>query len=131
MTMHNWGDDFDWTGLDRAISFIEDNLVRWGRVNVLQAKEKFGTARIYCSLGFGQIHSITHPRYVRSRYPKWLWKLDCSYGPKIMKLLFNWWVVPYHKWLYRFVYKMAVRKWPHLKEEILCCADFRELLKGL
>jgi hypothetical protein len=129
--MHNWGDeDFDWEGLDKAIRFIDTNLVRWGRVNVRQSKEKFGTARIYCSLGWYQFHSITHPRCAFNRYPKWLWELDCVYGSKIVKFLFGW-VVHYHAWLYKFVYKMAVKKYPHLKEEILCRADYYGLLKGL
>jgi hypothetical protein len=128
--MHNWGDDFDWKGLDEAITFIETNLVRWGRINVTQAKEKFGTARIYCSLGWYQFHNITHPKTVYNRYPKWLWELDCYYGTKIVPFLFGW-VVHYHAWLYRKVYSMAVKKYPHLREEILCCADYDELLEGL
>ena len=128
--MHNWGDDFDWKGLDEAITFIETNLVRWGRINVRQAKEKFGTARIYCSLGWYQFHNITHPRTVYSRYPQWLWELDVYYGTKIVPFLFGW-VAHYHAWLYRKVYSMAVKKYPHLREEILCCADYNELLEGL
>jgi hypothetical protein len=129
--MHQWGEEnFDWKGLDDAILFIAINLKRWGRISVRQAKEKFGTARIYCSLGWLQFHCITHPGYVFSRYPNWLWHLDCDYGTKIVKII-NYLVYPYHKWLYREVYKHAVAKWPHLKEEILCAADFDELLKGL
>jgi hypothetical protein len=129
--MHMWGDeDFDWKGLDQAIRFIDTNLVRWGRISVRQSKEKYGTARIYCSLGWHQFHSITHPRGVFNRYPRLLWDLDCKYGSKIVRFLFGW-VVNYHCWLYRKVYSLAVKKWPHLKEEILCCADYDELLKGL
>jgi replicative DNA helicase Mcm len=88
------------------------------------------TARIYCSLGWYQFHNITHPRTVYNRYPKWLWELDCYYGTKIVPFLFGW-VVHYHAWLYRKVYSMAVKKYPHLREEILCCADYDELLEGL
>jgi len=128
--MHMWGDDFDWEGLDDAITFLNTNLKRWGRIGVRQAKEKYGTARIYCSLGWHQFHDITHPGHCFSRYPKWLWNLDCIYGSKIISIV-NKIVYPYHCWLYREVYKLAVRKWSHLREEILCCADFDELLKGL
>lgn len=129
--MHIWGDkDFDWKGLNDAIDYIETNLVKWGRINVSQAKEKYGTVRIYCSLGWYQFHSITHPRSCYSRYPKWLWKLDCIYGSKIVALI-NPLIYVYHKWLYRLIYAKAVRKFPHLKIEIVCCADFSELLKGL
>lgn len=130
--MHEWGDKtFDWDGLDAAINFIDTNLVRWGRINVRQSKEKWGCARVYCTFGWYQFHSITHPRSCFNRYPKWLWWLDCVYGSKICKVLFNWWVIPYHCWLYRTVYWLACKKWPHLKTEICCCADYDELLEGL
>jgi predicted GH43/DUF377 family glycosyl hydrolase len=128
--MHRWGDDFDWEGLNDAINYIESTLVTWGRINVHQAKEKYGTARIYCSLGWHQFHSITHPRTVYSRYPQWLWELDIDYGTKIVPFLFGW-VVHYHAWLYRKTYANAVKKYPHLKEEILCCADYSKLLEGI
>jgi len=127
--MHTWGEeDFDWEGLDKAVSFIHANLLRFGRIEVRQSKEKFGTARIYCSLGFSQLHSITHPGHCYNRYPKWLWNLDCIYGSKLIPFLFNWWVVPYQKFVYRKVYQEACKRWPHLEKEICCCADFRELL---
>ncbi len=127
--MHQWGDeDFDWDSLGKAINFIDTNLVRWGRINVMQSKEKYGTARIYCSLGWSQLHSITHPRACFNRYPKWLWNLDCEYGTKIIPFLFNWFIFPYHKWLYRTVYHIACKKYPHIVEEICCMADYVELL---
>lgn len=129
--MHLWGEeDFDWKGLDEAINYIHKNLLR-GKIQVYQAKEKYGTARIYCSLGLYQFHSITHPGHAFSRYPKWLWNLDCRYGSKIVPFLFNWFIIPFHEQLYRKVYSNAVKKWSHLKEEILCCADYDELLKGV
>jgi hypothetical protein len=34
-------------------------------------------------------------------------------------------------WLYRKLYSDMVKKFPHLKEEIVCCADYDELLIGL
>jgi len=102
--------------------------VRWGRINVRDYKEKWGTVRVYCNFGWYQIHSITHPRYCYSQYPKWLWKLDCRYGHHVTSLL-NWIVVPYHKWLYQLFYRRAIRKWPHLRLEILSGADYSKLLE--
>lgn len=129
--MHRWGDtDVDWKGVSEAACFIGVRLRRWARINVCQYKEKWGQVRVYCSLGWCQIHDITHPGHAYNRYPKWLWKLDCKYGFWIARLL-NWAVVPFHKWFYRQTYKKAVKRWPHLKDEILCCADYDELLKGL
>lgn len=125
--MHFWGDgDFDWVGLDDSISMIAKNLKR-ARVNVRDYKEKYGTCRIYCSLGWYSLHDITHPGYVCYRYPKWLVHLDIYYLSKIVKLL-NWIVVPIHKWVYKNAYKKAVKKYPHLIEEICCCADYVDLL---
>ena len=130
--MHYYGDEgVDWDGIDDAAEFIGSNLRKWGRVGVRQYKEKFGTVRVYCSLGWGQLHDITHPGHCFSRYPKWLWCLDVYYGTKIIPFLFSWFILPYHKWLYRFLYKQAVKKWPHLRREILCMADFKELLIGI
>ena len=128
---HYWGDDFDWKGLNHAIDMIAIPLKRWGRVNVVQYKEKFGEARIYCSMGWNQLHCITHPGHCYSRYPKWLWTLDCKYGSKVVPVLFNWFIIPYHKWLYRYLYKMAVKKFPHIYDEIVDACDYPELLKGI
>ena len=130
--MHSWGDkNVDWEGIEYAASYIGENLCKWGRVSVRQYKEKFGTVRIYCSLGWHQLHDITHPGHCYSRYPKWLWKLDCRYFSYIIPGLLNWIVLPYHRWLYRKLYRDMVIKYPHLREEILCAADYDKLLRDL
>ena len=132
LKMHDWSDkDVDWKGISDSARYIGVNLRRWGRVDVRQYKEKFGTVRVYCSLGWGQFQSITHPGHMFRRYPEWLWKLDCRIGSKIIPFLFNWIIMPYHKWLYRKLYKDMVKKYPHLREEILLMADYDELLKDI
>lgn len=129
--MHDWGDEtVDWAGIDAAAKFIATYLVRWGRVNVRDYKEKWGTVRVYLSLGWQGFHSITHPRHVYCRYPAWLWRLDCLYF-RYLFIPINKLIVPYHVWLYRRAYQRAVRTWPHLRREILAGADFSELLKDL
>jgi hypothetical protein len=126
--MHSWGDEnVDWDGLNKAAEFIGRNLRRWGRVNVFQYKEKWGTVRVYCSFGWSQLFTITHPGYAYSRYPDWLWQLDCKYISKLMGPL-NRIVVPYQIWLYKFLYGRALKKWPHLRLEILSGADYHQLL---
>lgn len=132
--MHQWGDtDFDWEGLDWCINYLNINLTRWGRINVRQTKEKFGTLRCYCSLGWYSLLDITHPcsGYIHDRcYPEWLITFDIYILSKIIPYL-NYIILPYHKWLYRKLYKDCVKKYPHLQEEILCMADYPELLKNL
>jgi len=112
-----------------AARFIGLRLRRWGRIHVSQYKVKWGTVRVYCSFGWYSFHGITHPGYAYSQYPKWLWRLALDTGPLIR--MFNWLVVPYQQWLYRRTYAQAVKRWSHLRAEILCAADWPELLKGL
>lgn len=133
MSSHYWGDeDFDWIGLNYVVNYIDKNLKRWGRVGVRQTKEKWGNLRCYCSLGWNSLLSITHPGWTHYKpYPKWLRKLDIFYLSKIIPILFNWALEPYHCWLYRKLYSNMVKKFPHLREEIICCADYPKLLKGL
>jgi len=129
--MYYWlGEGVDWKGIGDAADWIHRQLVRKARINVIQSKEKFGTVRVYCSFGWAQLHSITHPSYVYSQYPTWLWNLDCKYLWQVVSLL-NPIVVPYQQMVYRRTYKKALRMWPHLVREILTGADYSELLVGL
>ena len=130
--MHYWGDEnVDWEGINKAAEYIGLNLRIYGRVGVTDYKEKFGTVRVYCHFGVHSLFSITHPGYCFSRYPKWLWDIDCLYLSRVIPLLCNWWIVPYQKWLYRKLYSDMVKKYPHLHDEILVAADYDNLLLGL
>lgn len=134
MVKHDWSDeDFDWKGLNWCVEYLDKNLRKWGRINVRQVKEKYGQLRCYCSLGWSSLFSITHPgwcSYKVAGYPKWLTTLDIFYLSRIIPYL-NYIILPYHKFLYRKLYKDCVKKYPHLREEILCAADYHELLKDL
>lgn len=128
--MHTWGDeDVDWEGINNAADYIGDNLVRWGRINVRQVKEKFGTVRVYCSLGFHCFHGLIFPRYCWI-HKWWPYGLDLAIS-NVIAGIFNKVLVPYQQAIYRHYYSKAVQKWAHLREEILCCADYSEYLKGL
>lgn len=60
--MHTWGDEgVDWDGINDAAEFIGTELKRRARIGVTQYKEKFGTVRVYCSLGWYNLHSIIYP----------------------------------------------------------------------
>ena len=101
MTSHYWGDGFKYfSDVGEAAELIGDYCRKYGRINVTTTKEKYGTSRVYCSFGWYQMFSITHPGYVYSRYPKWLWSLDCLYLSKIVRF-FNPIVVPYQMFIYR------------------------------
>jgi hypothetical protein len=109
---------------------IGDYLVKYGRINVRQTKSKFGTIRVYCSIGCYSFYQLFKPRHVYVTWPKWLYGLDLKYGSFIMKYL-NKLIVPYHSFVYRRAYKKALEKYPELRSNILACPDFEELLKGL
>lgn len=128
--MHDWSSDwpyFEDVGL--AAQYIASFLRKWGRIGVRDYKEKWGTVRVYLSLGWHQVHCITHPGYCFSQYPKWLWSLDCLYFSKVVQYL-NYLILPYHKWLYNKAYQNAVKKWPHIREEILVAVDYPEFIDG-
>lgn len=131
--MHDWSDDsIDWQGIGEAARFIALNLKRWGRVNVMDWKEKWGTVRVYCSFGFYGLHEITHPGHAYIRYKKGgiLWHINYSKMMRwLTRYILNPIVVPYQTWLYTYLYGRALQKWPHLRLEILSGADYSELLK--
>lgn len=128
---HNWGEQgIDWHGIEDSAYYIDETLKKYGRICVMDSKEKYGTVRVYCTLGWCSLHCIVYPGYMFSQFPGWLWRLDCDICGLVCRVL-NILAMPYHKWLYRHVYSNAVDRWPHLRNEILCCADFPELLEGL
>ena len=128
--MHNWSDeDVDWVGIDGAAEYIGRFCARWGRIPVRDYKEKWGTVRVYCDFGVSGLYWLVRPRYIYYRWPWWLkWTSfggGWFWGP-VSRL-----VTPWQLWVYRRAYKNAVRRWPHLRQEILACPDFPELLEGL
>lgn len=107
--MHIWGKPgVDWEGIDAAAEFIARWLLRAG-VNVSQWKEKFGTVRVYCYFGLGYTDRV----------------------PDRIIDIVNKLIIPMQSAWYRQVYRQAIARWPHLSREIVCCADYPELLEGL
>jgi hypothetical protein len=115
---------------DAAAWFIHQYLVKYGRIPVLQSKEKYGTVRVYCHLGYYGFYDLLYPGRVWVHWPRWLNWLDIKCGSAVMRVL-NKIIVPYHKFVYRRAYKKAVEKYPSIRENILCTADFPDLLVGL
>ena len=128
--MHDWSEkDVDWQGIDNAAYYIGCFITRWGRIGVMQTKEKFGTVRVYCHLGFSCFHGLIWPWH-HWIHTWWPYKLDLTISRLIDRCV-NYVLLPWQRLVYRQAYKNAIKKWPHLKEEILNCADFSEELKGL
>lgn len=109
---------------------IEKNLMRFSRMRVSQSKEKYGTVRVYCSFGWYTVYSFYRPNYHHyGQWPRWIIELD--FKTQIPMSLLSKIAFPWQKFIYRQVYKYYVNKYPDLKENILCCADYKEFLKDL
>lgn len=126
--MHSWDDEnVDWKGINDAAHYIYHYLKRW-RVPVRDYKEKWGEPRVYTGFGFERgwlFNTIFYPGHnYFYRGPKWLRRIDYMIPIDWLNPL----VVPFHVWLYKKAYRNAIRKWPHLREEILHGADYDELL---
>ena len=123
--MHFWGDGFPYfEEVDRAADYIGKFCRKWGRIQVIQTKEKYGTVRVYCSLYCDDIHGLLFPGYHYYRLP---WVISTFPILRWARFLTD----PYQKWVYRLAYKNAIHKWPMIREEILQGADWSEYLKGL
>lgn len=131
MVSHSWGDEgVDWEGINDAAAYISNFCSRWGRLGG-SSKEKFGTVRFYAMFGYPSLHTLIYPGYCYNQFPKWLWDLDCKYLGPILNLTLGKLFSKCQKLVYKTAYKRALIKWPHLREEILCCADWPEFLTGV
>lgn len=127
--MHQWGDEnVDWKGIDGACRYIGNYCTKYGRMSCY-TKEKWGMVRAYTSMGYLSLHSLIYPGYAFNQFPKWLWNLDCYY---ITKLLypFSGLMTRWQIFIYNRAYQGALKRWPHLRAEILVASDYPELIQG-
>jgi hypothetical protein len=132
--MHYWGDGFPYfEDVGEAAYYIGKFCRRWGRIPVSTTKEKYGTSRVYINgMGYACLHTLLYPGYVYSQMPDWLWTLDIHVFPKIFRAIgFRWLLEKWQIYIYRLAYKKAIKKFPHIREEILDGADYNELLRDL
>jgi hypothetical protein len=116
MPSHYWGDKtFDWNSLYEAERELRHIMIRYGRIGV-HSKEKYGTLRFEIFFCDGTLHSITHPGYFRSQYPKWLWCFDLDYRPlRFLTPLINFW----QKLVLQYAFTIVCNKYPHIRDEII------------
>ena len=120
--MHNWGDNFKYfSDVEQAAYEIGQFCRFWGRISVTQTKEKYGTARVYCSFGLWQLNNLFYPGYAYIQKPIWFMSIN-------VPAWIGYAIVPYQEMIYRLAYKRATAKFPHIREEIIQGADYRELL---
>ena len=95
-----------------------------------QFKEKFGCVRYYVDM-YLSLHSLIFPRYWRIRFPKWLHRLDMKVITPVLNFFFGRLWHHWQKYIYGRAYLRAIRKWPHLRGEILIDADYLEYIPGV
>lgn len=128
MPYHDWSDTtFDWKSLNDALSTGTKLMERFGRIGV-DSKEKFGSLRWNIALFNGSMHSLTHPSYYYSQYPKWLYSFDWQYRPlRFLVLPINAW----QKLVVKLTFNYLVYKYPHIIDEIISDAPREMLSKEL
>ncbi len=130
---HDWSDDtFDWEGLSNAGHIIYTTL-KFARIGC-RPKEKFGTLRVSAMFFRGSLHELQYPGYYYCNYKyfkDFRWHLDIYFWPNFFrytglgKLIF-WTQVPF----YTLGYYIAMKRYPHLAEEICVDADFPQWIIG-
>lgn len=128
MPTHYWGDDFDWKALGKAINIIS-KWCHYGRIGC-HAKEKYGTARIDVYFWDGSLHSLIYPGYCCSQFPKWLWLFDIDYIQKYMPSFVVKFVHRIQRCFYTLGYYFAMKKYPHIVDEIAADAQMPEWIIG-
>lgn len=128
--MHQWGDEnVDWKGIDECCDILYKYCYKYGRLGG-QIKEKYGTVRFYAKFGWLSLHSLIYPGWAFSQFPNWLYKLDNRVIGPVLRFFFErpffWW----QKQVYNYAYQQCLKKYPHLKEEILSAADYPEFIAG-
>ncbi len=127
--MHSWGDsDVDWKGIQDCCDILYKICYKYGRFGG-QIKEKYGTVRFYATFSTS-LHSLVYPGYVYNQFPDWLWKLDIHYITPFLEKTVGKLVFWYQKKVYNYAYQKCLKKYPHLRDEILCCADYPEFISG-
>lgn len=131
--MHIWGEKDNQgrdicSRVDDAAQYIANIMRKYGRLFVSQSKEKFGTVRIYMYSSFS-FHQLIWPGY-HWIHRWWPTRVD-DFLIDTLSFIINPIWDKWFKFWYRFAYKQGLKKYPDLREEILCSADYPELLKDL
>lgn len=93
------------------------------------------SARVSAWFWHGDLHGLLYPGHVACRYKGWhrkpLWWCDVYVFPRIARWTGVLWLA--QRWqmkVYGWAYEGAVRRWPHLRDEILQDADHPDLIRG-
>ena len=128
MTEHLWGDpDHDWESLYAAVLWFPKQLRRWGRVCV-HAKEKWGCLRLEYFYWGPSLFQLIFPGRLTS-YPWWFYNFSFKYAQPLLNYSgIGYLIEHYQRLVFNVLTIMMVRKWPHIKDELIEDYDFQQLM---
>lgn len=133
MASHDWSEkDFDWKSLEEACDFFM-KLRTIGRIQISGTKEKYGTMRLEWFFWNGHynefLHSMIYPGYLHIQWPTWFRRIDqFIITPIAVRIGLCRVITAYQRLVLNIITFIAVKKWPHIKNEILGDWDFDNLL---
>jgi hypothetical protein len=130
MPSHHWNDkSFDWNGL-YAAERLMCKVFRVFRIGA-HTKEKWGSIRASVYFWDGGLHHLIWPGYVYVQNIFIAYKLDRYVIKPITRYTgLNWLGVKLQLFGYGLAYYLAMRKYPHIKDEICYQADYPEYIIG-
>ena len=147
---HYWGDeDFDWNALNHCVHLYDHVLKKYGRMCV-HTKEKYGSMRLqFVGMGWGGIYGFIKPGHLFFRWTSFkINKTVTIEGEKhtyqqdfLMSLNeftetiakytgIRWLIHKYQMFLFNMLTLYCVRKYPHIKDEIMEEWEFERWLYG-
>ena len=123
MSSHLWGDeDFDWAALAQAEKYLWKRCRQFARFGIW-TKEKYGTLRVSTTcahFGSWPIHNLVKPGHVCYRWPRWVMLyIDIPLGKFLDYIGISRLIRRYQIAVFKYFWKRAAKKWPHIAEEIL------------
>lgn len=129
--MHFWGDEWfkkNGNDLNEAIDFCM-YIFKLARIGT-HGKEKYGTFRDHVYFWDGGLHTLIWPGYVRIMNSFMYFKLDryvLRPFTKYSGLFFIGSWIQYK--VYNYAFQIAIKRWPNVKDELICSIDYPELIK--
>jgi hypothetical protein len=132
MAYHDWSEkEFDWVALNDCQLIMYKYARTIGRVGG-DIKEKYGSLRFYVHFSEFSMQSLFYPGYCYIQFPRWFhFGLEYKFLKYIYKYTgLNCLFLKWQLFWYSYAYNKACKTYPHIVDEILCCADHPELIKN-
>jgi hypothetical protein len=116
----------DYKSLNKAMNDLDFYCRRIGRVGGT-LKEKYGSIRFYVDFGPLSLHNLIYPGYHYRQFGPKLYRIDERLETVFKYTGLNTLFVLWQKFWYKAGYRIALRRYPHIRLEIAASADYPEL----